>query len=833
MTDENLNKPLKKLTNLNMNINQLKVIKDKYLKDSPTVEDWIRAICHSIALSEILHSGKVSDEEIFRGINHEIISYDSMGKTGKMYLLHKGLEDHNERKKNFNKFIQNLEGINKKYPELIKETEEKFYNLLSSFNFLPNSPTLMNAGRELQQLSACFVLPVGDSIEEIYESLKNMALVHKSGGGTGFSFSNLRPAKDVVISTKGISSGPLSFMQIFDKSTEVVKQGGTRRGANMGILHYTHPDILKFIDMKKTPGVMENFNVSVTIDERFMNAVKNNKEYELINPRSHEIAGKINAKDVWDKLVRGAWETGDPGIIIIDRINNTGSNATPHLGQIESTNPCGEQPLLPYEPCNLGSINLSNFVDENKKNFDYEKLIETVKLSTRFLDDVIDVNCYPIPKIEEIAKKTRRIGLGVMGWAEALVKLKIPYNSPEALLKAEELMKVINETCLEYSNELAKTRGVFPAFKGSVYDKEGPYFRNYETYPRHSARTTIAPTGTIAITAGLQGSGIEPFFAVAYVRYNAAGIDALKKGETPSGKDTFFEVNPLFEKIARENNYFGLKKEDLYIKVNDNHKSLLGIKEIPEKIQKLFLTSHDLNPREHVLMQCSFQKYTDNAVSKTVNLRNEATVEDVDEVYRLAYENGAKGVTIYRDGSKQFQILNINEKGKKEVKKDLPEFADYYPLETGQGPIHIHINYNEERISKIFANLSPIGTEISGMATSLAIVLSKYFELGGDPVRILKHLNSIKSEKPYGFGKNRVDSVPHAFSIAIRNHLIKTGKLKSIDNGNGFLYANGEVAEIDKNVKTLYCSKCFSSNVGMISGCTEPTCFDCGYSKCS
>ncbi|MDP3966170.1 MAG: adenosylcobalamin-dependent ribonucleoside-diphosphate reductase, partial [archaeon] len=741
MEGENIEQELRKLTKLPLSLNQLKVINDKYLKNSPTVEEWLKTICHNVSLSEILHSGEAREEEIFEGVNCKIIEYNNSGKKSKMFLLHEGMDDHNERGKNFKKFIENLEKIYKRNPEIGEEIEKEFYEMLSNFEFLPNSPTLMNAGREIQQLSACFVLPVGDSIEEIYESLKNMALIHKSGGGTGFSFSKLRPSKDVVISTKGISSGPLSFMQIFDKSTEVVKQGGTRRGANMGILHYTHPDILGFIDMKKTPGIMENFNVSVTIDEKFMNAVKNNEDYELINPRSKEVSGKLNAKEVWKKLILGAWETGDPGIIIIDRINNTASNATPHLGQIESTNPCGEQPLLPYEPCNLGSINLSKFVDEGQLDFNYEKLKKTVKLSTRFLDDVIDLNCYPIPKIEKVAKSTRRIGLGVMGWAEALVKLKIPYNSKKALEKAEEVMKVINETCLLSSTELANLRGVFPAFNGSIYDKESVYFRGKEIFPRHSARTTIAPTGTIGIAAGLQGAGIEPFFAIVYVRYNAAGIDALKKGETPNEKDTFFEVNPYFEKIAEENNHFGLGKKELFMKINENHKSLLGIEEIPEEIQNLFLTSHDLKPKEHVLMQCAFQKYTDNAVSKTVNMKNEATPEDVEEAYMLAYEHGAKGVTIYRDGSKQFQILNIKENGKKEekkeIKKDLREFSDYYPIETGQGGIHIHINYNEEKISKIFANLSPIGTEISGMATSLAIVLSKYFELGGDPIKIL------------------------------------------------------------------------------------------------
>ena len=414
---------LRQLTKINLTENQIKVIKDKYLKDSPTIEHWIRTICHNIALSDILHSPLTSEDEIFAGINYKKLSYKSNGQNAHYYLLHHGLSDHNEIHDNFKRFLKNLEEINTKNPQIIAQSEEKFYDLLSNFEFLPNSPTLMNAGRELQQLSACYVLPVGDSIEDIYTSVKNMALIHKSGGGTGFSFSRLRPSGDNVKSTKGISSGPISFMQIFDKSTEVVKQGGTRRGANMGILHYTHPNIFDFIDMKKTPGVMENFNVSVTIDERFIKAVRNNENYDLVSPRDGKPVRSVNAREVWDKLVRGAWETGDPGIIMIDRINKTGSNATPHLGQIESTNPCGEQPLLPYEPCNLGSINLSKFVMEDGSDFDYERLRECVFTCTHFLDNVIDINKYPIPEIEDMAKKTRRIGLGIMGWAESLVML--------------------------------------------------------------------------------------------------------------------------------------------------------------------------------------------------------------------------------------------------------------------------------------------------------------------------------------------------------------------------------------------------------------------------
>ena len=470
------------------------------------------------------------------------------------------------------------------------------------------------------------------------------------------------------------------------------------------------------------------------------------------------------------------------------------------------------------------------------------------------LDNVIDVNNYPIPQIEYYAKLGRRIGLGVMGWAESLVAMEIAYNSDEGYRKAEEVMRFIDRESRKASEQLAAERGVFASWKGSIYDPESRHYLGKTSPCRNSAITTIAPTGTIGITAGLQGAGIEPFFAIAYIRYNAAGIDALKKGETPAEKDTFFEVNPMFRKIAEKHSFFGLKEQDLYKKIEENHKAVIGIAEIPEKVQRLFPTSHDLTPMEHVKMQVAFQKYTNNAVSKTVNLRNEATVEDVREVYVKAYELGAKGVTIYRDGCKQFQVLNLGTK--KEAKKEeavpaerMPNMSSYYLINTGQGPLHMHINYDEQGPLQVFANLSPTGTEISGLTTALGIMISKYFEQGGNPNKLLKHLNSIKGDKPYGFGPKRVDSIPHGISRALRDHLISTGRFDGVNmNGGG----NGHgvqtlLATKPKSIQgtahmedeparkggNLFCPKCFSSNVEMVSGCSEPTCFDCGYSKCS
>jgi len=812
--------------------NQLKVIKDKYLRDSPTVDDWLMGVAANVALSEILHHKSLDEEKAFKDVSFKKTTTEYNGQITKNYLLHEGIRSYGKRNKNFKKFIANLYDLSQdeKYSQNFNKWRDNFFKLMSNWEFLPNSPTLMNAGRDLQQLSACYVLPVGDSIEEIYDAVKNMALIHKSGGGTGFSFSRLRPANDKVQTTRGISSGPLSFMQIFDKSTDVVKQGGTRRGANMGILRYDHPDILDFIEMKSQQGVMENFNVSVAIDDKFMAAVHNDEEYDLINPHGNKVQGRLKAKDVWDAMIKHAWESGDPGFVVIDRINSSHSNPTPALGQIESTNPCGEQPLLPNEPCNLGSINLTKFVKDDGSDFNWEYLQQQTATITRFLDNVIDINNYPLTEIEEIAKSNRRIGLGVMGLAESLVKLKIPYNDDKAFEKAAELMKFINDASRDASIEIAKERGVFANFKDSIHDKHGVHFNGEDWLIRNCARTTIAPTGTIAITAGLQGSGIEPFFAIVYTRYNAKGIDALKDGRTPDESDTFFEVNPLFEEIASKNNYWGLKKEELWRKIDKNHKAVKGITEIPEDIQDLFLTSHDLSPFDHVNMQVAFQKHIDNAVSKTVNLRSEATVDDVRAVYELAYKMGAKGVTIYRDGSKQFQVLNLE---KKKVKKrnGHGEKSAYYEIETGYGSLHIHINYDEDGPTKVFVNITPLGTEISGLTGALGILISKYLEAGGDASRMLKHLNSIKGDKPFGFGKNKVDSIPHGISKALRDHLIKTGKLE---------LPNGQITLVDTQSQLVkqkseeeFCPKCYSTNVGYVSGCSEPTCFDCGYSKCS
>ncbi|MDE2144310.1 MAG: adenosylcobalamin-dependent ribonucleoside-diphosphate reductase, partial [Elusimicrobia bacterium] len=518
--------------------------RDKYLRDAPSAEAWLRGVARNVALAEVLLHPKAEQWGVFAGVERQVLPVSAAGPApaSRLILYHQGLADYDARQANFRRLLENLEKVCAQVPAA-KALRDKwalqFYGLMANWDFLPNSPTLMNAGRELQQLSACYVLPVPDSMEGITKSLAAQSLIQKSGGGTGFSFSRLRPAGDRVMKTQGVASGALSFMRLYDTMTDVIKQGGTRRGANMAILRYDHPEILDFIRMKRTPGVMENFNVSVGVDQTFFQAVEADAEYDLINPHGGKPAGKVRAKAVFDAMVENAWTTGDPGYVVLDRINESGSNTTPQLGEIESTNPCGEQPLLPWEPCNLGSLNLSNFVsgDILSGRFDFPRLKSSVYLATRFLEDVIEVNDYPLPEIERLAKGNRRIGLGVMGWAEALVKCGTPYDDEKALALGDKVMSFISGAALEASEALARERGVFPNWHGSAYDPASKYYRGQKASPRHCARTTIAPTGTIAIAAGLQGGGIEPFFAVAYTRYNAKALEASKNGKNPEDKD--------------------------------------------------------------------------------------------------------------------------------------------------------------------------------------------------------------------------------------------------------------------------------------------------------
>jgi ribonucleoside-diphosphate reductase alpha chain len=517
-----------------------------------------------------------------------------------------------------------------------QEWEETFYSLLSNLKFLPNSPTLMNAGKDIGQLAACFVLPVDDSMNSIFDTLKNAALILQSGGGTGFSFSKLRPRSDIVRSTGGVASGPVSFMKIYNTATEVIKQGGARRGANMGILRVDHPDILDFIRIKMSEGELTNFNISVALTDAFMDALEKDGEYELVNPRSKEPAGKIRARIVFDAIVESAWATGDPGIVFIDRINR--SNPTPHIGTMESTNPCGEQPLLPYEACILGSVNLSKYVRNSilkDSTFSFRSIDEDVDLTSltaditsavRFLDDAIDVNKYPVPEIERMHKGNRKIGLGVMGWADMLVLLGIPYNSKKAFGLARNLMKFIRDTARQASTDLAKVRGVFPNFEGSIYDAPGmPGVRNATT-------TTIAPTGTLSIIAGCS-SGIEPLFALAYKRLI---LDAELE-----------EVNDCFFEIARKKGFY---TDDLKRTIIERG-TLKGIKEVPKDVRRLFRTAHEVPPEDHIEMQACFQEFTDNAVSKTINMPYRSKKEDVAKAFLLAYEKNCKGITIFRYGT--------------------------------------------------------------------------------------------------------------------------------------------------------------------------------------
>ena len=529
------------------------------------------------------------------------------------------------------KRVSNYVAIAEKlYKENPEEWAEKFYELISSLRFLPNSPALMNAGKPKAQLAACFVLPVEDSIEAIFKTLKDAALILQSGGGTGFNFSHLRPKGDVVRSTGGIASGPVSFMKIFDRASDIIKQGGARRGANMGILRVDHPDILEFIKLKRFED-LSNFNISVAVTDKFMEALFKDDYYPLVNPRNGKIVKKIKAKEVFDEIVQSAWETGDPGIIFIDTINRY--NPTPHIGQIESTNPCGEQPLLPYEACILGSINLSKYVKD--KQINYELLENDVKTAVRFLDDAIDVNHYPVPEVEKMHKGNRKIGLGVMGWADFLVELKIPYNHKRAFQLAESIMKFIKEKSHEASQELAQKRGVFPNFKGSIWDKSGILIRNATT-------TTIAPTGTISIIADCS-SGIEPYFLLAYKQRIL---------------DTEFEIiNKYLVEIAQNEDFYS----DEFINTLRQKGTLRGIKGVPSNIKELFKTSFEIFPEEHIEMQASFQKYTDNAVSKTINLPQRTKKEEVAKIFILAYKKGLKGITIFRYGSKRGTLLKVSD----------------------------------------------------------------------------------------------------------------------------------------------------------------------------
>lgn len=528
----------------------------------------------------------------------------------------------------------------------IKAVEDKFYNILSNLEFLPNSPTLMNAGREMQQLAACFVLPVEDSIEQIFETIKQATLIHKSGGGTGFSFSKIRPKNDLVSTSGGRASGPISFMKVFNEATEAINQGGFRRGANMAVLRVDHPDILEFINAKRKEGVLINFNISVGITDAFMKAFEEDGLYPLINPNTGKIVKNISAREVFDQIVDSAWDNGEPGLLFLDRVN--AANPTPALGEIEGTNPCGEQPLLPFESCVLGSINLSKMVASKNGKFevDWEKLADAIEAGVHFLDNLIDINKFPLPQTEKITKGNRKIGLGVMGFADMLIRMGIPYASEDAICVAERLMKFFSECANRASVELARKRGVFPNFEKSIYNTPHPSpppqggREGWGRY-RNATRTTIAPAGTISIIAGCS-SGIEPLYGVSYVRR------ILENSALP-------EVHPLFEEIAKREGFYS----EALIQETSQNGTIQRIDGIPEEIKRLFITARDVSAEWHVKIQAVFQKYVDNAVSKTVNFSKSSSKDDVRKVFLLAYNSGCKGVTVYRDKSRISQALSL------------------------------------------------------------------------------------------------------------------------------------------------------------------------------
>lgn len=765
----------------------------------------------------------------------------------------------------------------------VEEVARQFYDLMINGKFEPNSPTLMNAGRPLGQLSACFVLPVDDSLSNgksgIYDTLKSMALVHQSGGGTGFSFSRLRPTGDTVNSTMGVASGPVSFMTLYDSSTEVVKQGGTRRGANMGILRVDHPDVREFITCKDDTSKITNFNISVAITDAFMEAVEKGEDYDLLSPRTGEVLGQENAQEIFDLIVQGAWKTGEPGVFFIDRAND--ANPVPHLGSYEATNPCGEQPLLPYDVCNLGSVNLGKFVrddfvwgSDSMEGVDWDALRQVVHLSTHFLDNVIDANRYPLQEITDLAQKIRRVGLGVMGWADMLVRLGIPYNSDDGVEMGRRVMEFLNEEARVASEKLAETRGVFPEWDLSIWGPDASCARNAqgdrirpERKLRNCNLTTVAPTGTISIFAGCSG-GIEPLFAVAFMRNQAGSLMP--------------DVNPDFVRLAREQGWYS---EELMERIaSEGH---IHFQEVPEEIQRVFVTAHDITPEWHVRMQGAFQEHTDSAISKTTNFPHEATPDQVREIYELAFRLGAKGVTVYRDGSRPEQVLSTGKTGKggeseeaeaqrRELEQEVADAREENHRLRGEieglkseleerdrtaaaarqkrqrpamlrgrtmkmnsplGDIYVTINEDDHgRPFEVFCTLGKAGGAAFADAEAMGRLMSLALRSGVPISAIRDQLRGISSDRAVGVGPNKVLSAPDAIGQAIERYLEEQAGVQEelpihapAPSGTKAQAAPARYTGTHEHFMGS-CPECGSGQLAYEEGCVK--CHICGYSEC-
>jgi ribonucleoside-diphosphate reductase alpha chain len=684
----------------------------------------------------------------------------------------------------------------------VSAVAERYYNAMANLEFLPNSPTLMNAGRSLGQLSACFVLPIEDSMESIFETVKNAALIHQSGGGTGFSFSRLRPKGDVVKSTGGIASGPISFMEVFDAATEAIKQGGARRGANMAILRVDHPDVMDFITAKSDGYKLNNFNISVGLTREFMEAHKRDSTYALVNPRSGEVVKRLRARAVMHKMAEMAWKNGDPGVIFLDRLND--ANPTPQVGEIESTNPCGEQPLLPFESCNLGSINLSKMVVDGE--IQYERLGEIVDCAARFLDNIIDCNEYPLPQISDMTLGNRKIGLGVMGFADMLISLGIPYDSDEAVGVAEKVMSFIQTRAKDASALLAEQRGVFPNFRGSTFEANGG------RKMRNATVTTIAPTGSISIIAGAS-SGIEPIFALVYRRHVLDG-------------DRLLEVNPVFEEVAQREGFHGQGLMDRVAEAG----SVQEMEEVPPEWRRVFVTAHDIAPEWHIRIQAAFQRHTDNAVSKTINFPHNATRQDVEDAYLLAYELGCKGLTIYRDGSRAAQVLTkgiARTERAKGIRTPRPRptvtlgVTEKITVGCGQS-IYVTINEDQNGLFEVFATMGKSGGCMASQSEAIGRLISLALRSGIETDSIIRQLEGIRCPAPAWQEGNIILSCADAMGKAMKRYVSDDDVARA---------ASSMGAQVARNVLGM-CPECpdCGTMVEFVEGCLR--CPSCGYSQC-